>query len=72
MSTTEGYLFNMEGDYGEEPDKGFVWVQVSEPADIKIGYPVKVAELSYQLRVGIWKAGRGPHPDAPFLEQGIK
>ena len=59
----DGYIFNMTGDYGENFDGGYVWVPVNNPADIKLGYPIKAAELSYQIEVAIWKAGRGPHPD---------
>lgn len=59
----DGYIFNMVGDYGENFDGGYVWVPVKNPADIKLGYPIKAAELSYQIEVAIWKAGRGPHPD---------
>jgi hypothetical protein len=38
------------------------------PAPIKIGYPVTVRELRYQLKLAIWKAGRGPFPDDSQLE----
>jgi len=38
------------------------------PAQIKLDYPFTVKELRYQLKVGIWKAGRGPHPDATQRE----
>ena len=60
---SDGYIFNMTGDYGENFDGGYVWVPVTNPADIKLGYPIKAEELSYQIEVAIWKAGRGPHPD---------
>lgn len=33
------------------------------PASIKLGYPITVKELRYQIQIGIWKAGRGPFPD---------
>ena len=29
---------------------------------IHLEYPVQVRELAYQLKVALWKAGRGPFP----------
>ena len=59
---SDGYIFNRTGDYGENFDGGYVWVPVTNPT-VELGYPIKAAELSYQIEVAIWKAGRGPHPD---------
>ncbi len=39
-------------------------MEAKPTARIRLDYPFKVRELRYQLKVGIWKAGRGPHPDA--------
>ena len=60
---SDGYIFNMTGDYGENFDGGYVWVPVNNPTSVKMGYPIKAEELSYQIEIAIWQAGRGPHPD---------
>ena len=60
-----GYLINIDGIPGEELETGpmgsqYTWQPVMEPASIKLGYPVQASELTYQLDIAIWKAGRGP------------
>lgn len=56
-------ISNMTGDYGDDTGEGYVRVRANSTADIKLGYPITAGELSYQIEVAIWQAGRGPHPD---------
>ena len=71
-SANEGFIFNMTGDYGEGNDCGYVWVAVPKQSNIKLGYPVTAGELSYQIEVAIWQAGRGPHPDGLKKNQEMR
>ena len=57
----QGVIFNMDGKHGDNFDNGYVWIPIEKP--IQMGYPITAKELGYQIQVGIWKAGRGPHPD---------
>ena len=66
-SAIAGYLVNIDGIPSNNLAHGpmgaqYTWEPVMEPTGIKLGYPVKASELTYQLDIAIWKAGRGPFP----------
>ena len=62
-----GYLVNTDGIPADNRDAApmadqYTWQPVMKPTAIKLGYPVQASELTYQLDIAIWKAGRGPFP----------
>jgi len=62
-----GYLVNIDGIPANNRNAApvadqYTFTPVMEPALVKLGYPVQASELTYQLDIAIWKAGRGPFP----------